>query len=350
MTSSPRSRLRTYVKTILLGLGLLVPTSAVLAAEAPSANADAPRVNSMQRFSKGDVFVAATVMNDPKDDHAGAGRILQYDADLRCKGELWLNGTRHKVGGLAFGPDKTLWVMSQLTPAIVEIAPTGKQRPYRNWSERKLSSISFAPDGTLLFGEHMMSKLTGHPSITTKFKLLEGRDVIGDGHVFRYTRQGKLLKEYATAAHGGMFGFLAVTSTVLTDKGQRLIYVSETSNVVKQYDVKNDRQLPDLARFEKDPTMPMVIVMNPRPNGELLISNGSGFITMDPTNGKVLRNYKLTGIGWAAVNSSTDGQFAYVGNFWTGELVKVRLDDGSVVARTNVGQKESLSGIAQFGG
>ncbi len=341
------------------GLSCLVRSSAALAAlllatvasaAGPSPNANGPLVDSMQRFARGDVFVSATVMNDPVDDHAGAGRILQYDANLNFKGELWLKGTRHKVGGLTFGPDKTLWAMSQLTPAIVEIAPTGRQRPYRAWSERKFSSITFAPDGTLLFGEHMMSKLTGHPSVTTKFKLLEGRDVIGDGHVFRYSRRGKLLREYKTAAHGGMFGFLGVTSTVLVDGGRRLIYCSETGNVIRQYDLANDRQLPDLVRFEKDPAMPMVLVMNPRPNGELLVSNAAGFVTVDPKSGALLRNYRLPGMGWAAVNSSTDGAFAYIGNFFTGEVVKVQLSDGQVVARANVGQKESLSGIAQFGG
>lgn len=74
--------------------------------------------------------------------------------------------------------------------------------------------------------------------------------------------------------------------------------------MVEQYDLAHDRQLPDLAKFENDPAMPMVIVMNPRPNGELLISNGVGFITMDRDTGKVLRNYKVEGRGWAAVEQA----------------------------------------------
>ncbi len=351
--------------TLLLALGLscplalataptpTAPTVAATAAAspaAPSRDATGPRLDTMRAFRKGDVFAAATVMNVADDDHAGAGRILQYDADLNFIGELWLRGTTHKVGGLTFGPDGTLWAMAQLTPAIVEIGPDGRQRPYRPWSDRKLSSVAFAPDGTLLFGEHMVGTATGHPSITTKFKKLAGRDVIGDGHVFRFTRQGKLLKEYGTAAHGGMFGFLGVTSTVLADGGKRLIYVSETSNAIRQYDLANDAQLPDLAVFDKDPAMPMVLVMTARPDGELLISNASGFAHINPATGKINRVYKLQGLGWAAVNSSNDGRFAYVGNFWTGELVKLRLEDGAVVARTNVGQKESLSGVAQYPG
>ncbi len=316
----------------------------------PSEDAAAPRINTATPFVRGDVFVAATVMNNPGDDHAGAGRLLQYDADLNFKGELWLTGTGHKVGGLTFGPDKTLWAMSQLTPAVVEVTPDARQRPYKLWSERKLSSVTFAPDGTLYFGEHMVGKATGHPSVTTKFKLLAGRDVIGDGHVFQYTRQGDMLRELSTATQGGMFGFLGTTSTVLKDNGQRLIYVSETGSTVKQYDLANNRQMPDLVVFNQDPTMPMVLVMNALPDGRLVISNAVGFILLDPDSGKVLRNYKLEGLGWAAVNASIDNEFVFAGNFWSGEVAKVRLSDGAVVARANVGQRESLSGIAQFPG
>ena len=187
------------------------------------------------------------------------------------------------------------------------------------------SSVTFGQDGSLYFGEHMMGTQTGHPSVTTRFRLLPGRDVIGDGHVFRHTAAGKLVQEYATVANGGMFGFLAVTSTVLADNDTRLIFVSETD-------------------------VPMVLVMNATPDGRLLISTAKGFLVMDPKTGAVLRNYPLEGLGWVAMNASPDGQFAVIGNFFSGDIVKVRLSDGTIVARNNVGQKESLSGIAEFPG
>jgi cytochrome c553 len=316
----------------------------------PSEDAAPPRRNTMRPFAPGDVLVAATVMNDPHDDHAGVGRLLQYDADLRFKGELWLEGTRHKVGGLAFGPDRTLWAMAQLTPAVVEVAPNGRQRRYRAWSERKLSNVTFGPDRTLFFGEHLMGRATGHPSVTTKFNLLPGRNVIGDGHVFQFTRDGRLLREFPTAAHGGLFGFLAVTSTVLRDGGRRLVYLSETSNVIKQYDLAGDRQLPDLLRIDNDPEVPMLLVMNPMADGRVVVSTANGFIVVDPDTGRIARKYRLEGMGWAAIGAGVDNAHVFVGNFWSGELVKVRLSDGAVVARTNVQQRESLSGIAQFPG
>jgi outer membrane protein assembly factor BamB len=330
---------------------LMKPLAASLLLFAVSLHADTDKyVSTVKPFAKGDILVAATIMDNPTDDHGGTGRLIQYDENLQLKGELYLKGTRHKVGGLTFAPDRTLWAFSQLTPTVVEIAPTGVQKPVRTFSDRMYSSVTFGQDGSLYFGEHMMGTQTGHPSVTTKFRLLPGRDVIGDGHVFRHSADAKLLQEYATEANGGMFGFLAVTSTVLADNDTRMIFVSETGKRVLQYDLKKQKQLPDLASFENNPDVPMVLVMNPTPDGRLLISTAKGFLLMDPKTGAVLRNYPLEGMGWAAVNSSPDGKFAVIGNFFTGDIVKVRLSDGAIVARNNVGQKESLSGIAQFPG
>ena len=58
-------------------------------------------------------------------------------------------GTKHKIGGLTFAPDKTLWAFSQLTPSIAEISPDGVQKPMRTFSDRKLSSVTFGKDGSL---------------------------------------------------------------------------------------------------------------------------------------------------------------------------------------------------------
>ena len=57
-------------------------------------------VSTLQTFAPGDVFVGATLLNSTTDDHAGLGRILQFDADLNEKGVLWVEGTTHLVYGL----------------------------------------------------------------------------------------------------------------------------------------------------------------------------------------------------------------------------------------------------------
>ena len=60
------------------------------------------KINTMQPFEVGDIFLGLTVLNDPDDDHAGDGRIVQYGKDLQKKGELWTEGGVHYVGGLEF--------------------------------------------------------------------------------------------------------------------------------------------------------------------------------------------------------------------------------------------------------
>jgi hypothetical protein len=334
----------------ILAPALLAASLAVSMRAAPAAAEEAARVSTATPFAPGDILVASTVMNDPADDHAGIGRITQFDAELRPKGELWLDGSTHKVGGLTFGPDKTLWAFAQLTPVVMEIGPDARQKPVRRFSERKFSSVTFGRDGSLYFGEHMQGSATGHPAITTKFKLLAGRDVIGDGVIEKFSADGRWLRTYRPKAHGGMFGFLAVTSTVLADDDRRMIYISETGPVISQYDLAGDRQLPDLALFRDDPRVPMLLVMAAARDGNLMISTGFGFIVVDAGSGAVRRHYPLEGRGWAALAPAVDGTEAIVGNFFTGEIVKVRLADGTITARGRIDQRESLSGIAQFPG
>ncbi len=312
--------------------------------------ADPPRVSTGKPFAAGDIFVAATVMNDPQDDHAGIGRIFQYDGELNLKGEIWLEGSRHKVGGLAFAPDGTLWASAPLDPVMMEIGPDGSQKPLRKFSDRSFSSVAFAKDGSLWFGEHLQGKVTSFPSFTTKFHYLPGRDVIGDGVIERFSADGRLLRSWKVATHGGVLGFHAVTSTVLTDDDARMVYISETGNAIKQFDLKNGRQLPDLAVFENDPKVPMTIVMVKSADGNLMVSTGAAFFIADAKTGAIVRHYPLEGMGWAAVAPGVDGKEAIVGTFFTGEVVKVNLADGKVTRRANIGERRSLSGVAQFPG
>ena len=46
------------------------------------------RDSTMQPFEPGDIFLGLTLLNNPDDDHAGDGRIVQYGKDLNKKGEL----------------------------------------------------------------------------------------------------------------------------------------------------------------------------------------------------------------------------------------------------------------------
>ena len=308
------------------------------------------QVSTFEPFARGDIFVAATIMDHPSDDHMGTGRIFQYDAELNLKGELYTKGTTHKIGGLNFGPDGTLWAFAQGMPAVVEIGPDGEQKPIRRFSNRSLSSVTFGADGSLYFGEHLQGTNTTIPTNTTVFKLLPGRDVIGDGNIFQFSPDAQLLREFHTDTHGGVVGIHGVTSTVLTDGGARMVYVSETGNRVMQYDLVNDRQLPDLRVFEDDENVFMVLTLMPMLDGSLLISTGNGLVILDKDSGETLRYYDLLSPGWAASGPTVDGEGIVVGNFFTGEVVIISRESGEVVRSNNIGQKNSLSGVAQFPG
>ncbi|MBM3515913.1 MAG: hypothetical protein FJX59_19685, partial [Alphaproteobacteria bacterium] len=118
------------------------------AAMATPAFAAEERVSTATPWARGDVIVAATVMDNPEDDHAGTGRLLQYDADLKLKGALWIKQTKHKLSGLTFGPDKILYGFAPLNHAVIEIGPDAKERPLFQFADRAFSNISFAKDGT----------------------------------------------------------------------------------------------------------------------------------------------------------------------------------------------------------
>jgi hypothetical protein len=313
--------------------------------------ADDERVSTARHFEPGDIFVAATVMDVPDDDHAGTGRLLQFDADLQPKGVLWIAATTHKIGGLVFGPDGTLWGSAPISWQIIEIDTNAKQKPIRFFAKRPFSSVTFSPDGTLLFGEHLIGSKTEMSFFTTRFTYLPGEKVIGHGNILRFDADGTFSEEYETDTHGGAVGIHGVTSTALTDDGRRMIYISETGNRVMQYDLENRRQLPDLVDFGKVEGAPrMVLVMAQMPDGQLAIGTGSSVIFLDQYSGEIVRRIDMDRVGWAAVAPSVDPGFILLGNFFDGEFVKLRVADGEIVARNTIGEARSLSGIAQYPG
>lgn len=311
----------------------------------------AERVSTFKPFDIGDVIVAATVMDDPNDDHRGTGRLLQFDKDLKPKGVLWIEETTHKIGGLAFGPDGNLWGFSPISWQVIEVNPDGVLLPLRSFGNHAFHSVSFAPDGSLFFGEHLYGNQTKIPYNTTQFTFVPGTSQIGAGHVFQYTADGRLLNEFETDVHGGMAGIHGVSSIVLEDDGNRVIYISETGNRVMQYDLQNRRQLPDLAVFDgKNGTPGMVLVMTQLPDRRLVIATGRNLVLLDPDDGSIKQNIDIGSSGWAAVTPSIDAGHLLLGNFFTGEFIKLRVADGEVVARSSINEERSLSGLAQYNG
>ncbi len=312
--------------------------------------------STIQPFAKGDILVGATDLNNPDDDHAGDGRIFQFDSDLNEKGVLWLDATTHLVGGLRFGPDNTLWAFDSQNYAVVNINTQGEELPAKDFPKRSFSNINFAPDGTVILGEHLVGneiKLPPDRPLLTTLPFLPGTERFGDGHAFRCTTDGELVKEFNTETHGGMPGFLGICSSVLNPDGKTYVYLSELGNRVFQYDLEADKQLDDLVTYPPE-TGNMAMCLVYQPDGQLLMiranfKEGAALLKLD-ANGKVQQEYPMPGSGWAALGTSLDPNIALIGNFFTGAVAKFDLSKGEIVAQAETNTQRSVAGIAQFPG
>jgi hypothetical protein len=297
-------------------------------------------------FAEGDVFAGATLLNDANDDHAGRGRILQYDAQLQPRAEVLLDDTTHLVGGLAFDAEGTLWGFDQQEWLVFRFGRDGRRLPNVDLGARPFSHVHFLADGSLLLGEHLVGSEVRFP-LKTRFKPLPGRNEFGTGHAFRFARDGRLLHEYATATQGGMGGFLGLTMSALSPDQATLYYVSETGPRLMRYDLAHDRQLPDLLSFPVE-SRQMFFDLKFDADGRLWVLRGKSLDRIDDDSGELRQSLPLEGFGWALVAPMRDRAHALLGNFFTGAIVKLRLADGQVVASASTGVEKSLAGLAEF--
>jgi sugar lactone lactonase YvrE len=306
--------------------------------------------STLQPFSSGDVFAAATVLNDPNDDHAGRGRVIQYDANLREKAVTWLEETTHLVGGLRFDARGRLWAFDSHAHVVLVIHGDGRVER-RDFGGRAFSHVNFARDGTLYLGEHVVGD-TIKPEIQarlgTTISKMPGTNRFGDGHVFRFREDGTLIKEHGTQTHGGVGGFLGVTMSALSPDEKTLVYCSETGPRLMRYDLAGDRQLPDLQSFPEG-QREMFFGMVYGPDGTLYVLRGARLDLVDE-QGRTTRSIPLQGFGWATIAVSADGRSSYLGNFFTGELAKIDLASGEKLASAQTGGAKALAGVAEFTG
>jgi sugar lactone lactonase YvrE len=304
--------------------------------------------STLQPFTPGDVFVGSTVLDGAADDHAGRGRILQFDSHLRKKGVLWLEHTTHLVGGLEFDRDGRLWAFDSQAFVVVTIARDGRVQR-RDFGLRPFSNVNFASDGTLYLAEHVCGstiKAEIQARMGTRLVKMPGSDRFGDGHVWQFAADGTLLRELATQVHGGIGGFMGVTMSALSPDESTLVYCSETGARLMRYDVENARQLPDL-QCVPEGEREMFFAMDYGPHGRLYVSRGHRIDLVSPS-GRTMVSYPLEGNGWVTVKASCDGRHLYVGNFFTGKVVKMAVDSGEWVAVGDTGVERSLAGIAEY--
>lgn len=310
-------------------------------------------MSTLQAFAAGDLFVAATQLDNSQDDHAGRGRILQYAADLTPKGVLWLDETTHLVGGLKFDASGVLWAFDSQGFVVLNIHRDGRVVRRREFGARAYSHVNFAADGTLLFGEHVVGdsiKPEIQARMHTKIPFMPGSTRFGDGHVFRFRTDGTLVKEYATQTHGGMGGFLGVTMSAISPDGSTLVYCSETGSRLMRYDLVNDRQLPDLQSFAPPfppGPPPMFFAMAYASDGTLYVLRGASIHIVDAA-GATTRQIPLEGFGWAIIELSADGRHAFVSSFFSGEVAKIDLVSGAKVGSIATGAAKAVAGVAEY--
>jgi sugar lactone lactonase YvrE len=304
--------------------------------------------STLQPFAPGDVFVGSTVLDGAGDDHAGRGRILQYDAQLRKKGVLWLAETTHLVGGLEFDRQGRLWAFDSQDFVVLTITGDGRVTP-RDFGKRPFSNVNFASDGTLYMAEHVCGshiKAEIQARMGTRLAKMPGTDRFGDGHVWHFTADGRLLRELPTQVHGGVGGFMGVTMSALSPDETTLVYVSETGPRLMRYDLESERQLPDLQCLPEG-EREMFFAMDYGPQGRLYVSRGNRIDLVDSA-GRTRVSYPLDGHGWATLKAAADGRHLYIGNFFSGQLAKLELESGEIVAGADTGVERSLAGIAEY--
>ena len=302
------------------------------------------RASTLQPFAPGDVFVGATLLNDPDDDHAGLGRIFQYDANLNLRGQLWVTGTTHLVYGLTFSPQGELWAFDPWAWITVRVNANAQQLPNRRFASRAFSMVHFAADGSLWFTESLGGDHQPEP-LTTRHRPLPGHDqLLGEAGLYHYTPEGELLGQFHPEFHGGMSGSMAITHSVLAPDGHTLIYVSETGPRLMRFDLERGVQLPDLQRYP-DGQREMYFDLALTEHEELLICRGDRVEALD-LDGRLQRRYPLEGFGWSVIATATPGA-AYVANWFSGEVVRLELTTGKLTAAVTIAPK-CIAGLAQY--
>ena len=311
--------------------------------------------SNLKPFERGDVFLAVTQLNNEKDDHAGRGRILQFSASLQPKGTLWIDATTHLVGGLKFDARGVLWAFDSQAFKVLNVHRDGKLVVRTDFPARPFSHANFLKDGHILLGEHVVGdtiKPEIAPRMHTTIPKMPGSQRFGDGHVWKFRPDGTFVKEYGTATHGGMGGFLGVTMSVVSADESTLLYCSETGPRLMRYDLAADRQLPDLQSiqppFPPGPP-PMFFGMDYGPDGTLYVLRGASIHVVSAA-GETTRQIPLEGFGWAIMDISADGRYAFVGSFFSGEIAKIDLASGAKLGSIATAAVKSLAGVVEYQG
>ena len=314
--------------------------------------------SNLKPFTSGDIFAGATLLNNPNDDHAGDGRIIQFDTDLNEKGILWPKNTTHLIGGLKFDNHQNLWAFDSQHYSNIRIDTNGNQLEEVDFGSRSYSNACFTRDGNIFLGEHLVGDISNNKALEGPRKLgtvlpfMPETERYGDGNLYKFSSSGELLESYESETHGGMPGFLGVTSSTIDPDESKIVYISELGNRIFQYDIINNQQMDDLITFEPD-SGNLVIAISYAPNGDFYsikanFREGFALCQHDPYSGEIIKEKILPGPGWASLCLSSDNETAVIGNFFNGQIGKFVIDTGEIIATAETNVERSLAGIAEF--
>lgn len=309
-----------------------------------------PAESTLQPFEKGDVFLGATFLNNPDDDHAGRGRILQFDQDLKLKGVLWVDDTTHLIGGLNFAPDNTLWAFDSFAWKVVRVKPDATLLPTKSFADRPFGSVQFLPNGNFALVEYL--KGSAQPeNLTTRYPYLpDDPENVGQGKIHIYDNNEALVQTLEPDVHGGVSGSMGATHTALGSNGKTLIYTSETGPRLMQFNLETGEQGDDLMTLASGSGGgPPPMMFDVKSMADKLVMPLGTKLSVLTESGEIIKDVPLPGFGWALAAPGIDQVYAYAANWFTGEVVKVSLETGDVLAQVTIAPS-TLSGLIQFHG
>jgi hypothetical protein len=309
------------------------------------------KTSTMKPFSPGDIFLGCTYLCDPDDDHAGDGRILQYDRDMVPKGTLYTEGTSHLIINLRFAPDGTLWAFDPFEHAVVRVGTDGRQLDNVDFGDRGWGNVCFGADGTLYLGEYLKGD---KPYQGGDMRLLEGTGVVGHGRIAQFDKAFNPIKEFDNQTADSLTGFHGITHSAMHPGGEFMTYMTDLGMRVLRYDVVNDQQMPDLVTYPggEEYMRKWTTGVDYLQSGMLLLLRGS-FIDFIDEDGESLDTIPLDEYGYAMITISADQQHVFVTNIFTGVMSKVDIERGKIVGQIDTGlarPQRSLAGVAEFTG
>lgn len=307
--------------------------------------------STLKAFDEGDVFLGCTYLCDPEDDHAGDGRILQFDRNLVPKGTLYTVGTTHLVVNLRFAPDGVLWAFDPFAHAVVRVTPDGVQQPAADFGDRAWGSVAFLADGSLALCEYLCGD---QPYQGGRMRLLPGTNRVGYGRIAKFAADGSKLAEFEPDLSPSRTGFHGVTHCALHPDGRTLAYMTDLGLRIMRIDLATGDQLPDLVSYgDRDAELRQwttgVAYLG---DGSLLVLRGSLIDRLDE-RGQTLDRLALDAYGYAMITVAPGERHALVANIFTGVMSRVDLDSGDITGRIDTGMAKpcrSLAGVAQYAG